>query len=322
MDVARKYIKSFMNESRRIQEDLDASAKAKIDAAVAKWLESHKDGITYYVDYNDSLSKQQIAEIFESERPLEAFYDLISDFNWYENDTDELAHIRDNELGLDKEFIQVHSQEIMDALIDAVPFNIPFKSFDEFVNFDVFLNNPDAANTEYSEDYVTRDENDKVVEVSSEIAKFLELQGHSAEEYINYVNDENAERNEFFEALSEEIDNANSGCQIVFLVKASIMEMAKAIQDKGVITIPEDATCGLVGTGNGSGSLLEMKLEKSITGSIVDKSKPSYQSREGLLDPFYYEGYRYNVNEIYGLVNSAWDARVEFSQAQNAEEQV
>ena len=117
----------------------------------------------------------------------------------------------------------------------------------------------------------------------------------------------------------EEIDNVtyDTGNQIVFLVQAPILDMATAIQGKGTITIPSDAMCGLFNGGNGSGSLLGIKLEKDITGSIADMTKPSYQARDGVLEVFYKDGYRYNVDEVYGLVASAWNTNVIISQVEN-----
>ena len=126
----------------------------------------------------------------------------------------------------------------------------------------------------------------------------------------------------FLDSVVEEINNCtyDYGNQIVFLVNAPITEMADAIQNGGTLTIPADAMCGFVNCGNGSGSVLEIKLKQPFTGKLRDMKKPAYQDNSGDLEAFYYDGYRYNVDEIYGLVNDAWDAKVDIQPSTTQQE--
>ena len=217
------------------------------------------------------------------------------------------------------------NDEIMDYLQENVSYSIPFNHFDQNVNFDIFIHDAEEANKEYTGmlSYTETDETDEdgdyikeVDGVNPMLEKLLVSQGYTAEQFIEYFN-KGEKGDTFLDSVVEEINNCtyDYGNQIVFLVNAPITEMAGAIQNGGTLTIPADAMCGFVNCGNGSGSVLEIKLKQPFTGKLRDMKKPAYQDNSGDLEAFYYDGYRYNVDEIYGLVNDAWDAKVSIQPA-------
>ena len=316
---------SLNEEGDLTWEQVEPQVKEAVEAYKKQYDYLFKDGsFELYVDYNDNLDESTIKEIFESDAPKDAFYDIIGGWDWYDDAWEEYKEILKN-LKLDEDIKEGFRDEIMDYLQENVSYSIPFSHFDENVNFDIFIHDAEEANKEYTGmlSYTETDETDEdgdyikeVDGVNPMLEKLLVSQGYTAEQFIEYFN-KGEKGDTFLDSVVEEINNCtyDYGNQIVFLVNAPITEMADAIQNGGTLTIPADAMCGFVNCGNGSGSVLEIKLKQPFTGKLRDMKKPAYQDNSGDLEAFYYDGYRYNVDEIYGLVNDAWDAKVSIQPA-------
>lgn len=316
---------SLNEEGDLTWEQVEPQVKEAVEAYKKQYDYLFKDGsFELYVDYNDNLDESTIKEIFESDAPKDAFYDIIGGWDWFDDAWEEYKEILKN-LKLDEDIKEGFRDEIMDYLQENVSYSIPFNHFDQNVNFDIFIHDAEEANKEYTGmlSYTETDETDEdgdyikeVDGVNPMLEKLLVSQGYTAEQFIEYFN-KGEKGDTFLDSVVEEINNCtyDYGNQIVFLVNAPITEMAGAIQNGGTITIPADAMCGFVNCGNGSGSVLEIKLKQPFTGKLRDMKKPAYQDNSGDLEAFYYDGYRYNVDEIYGLVNDAWDAKVSIQPA-------
>ena len=316
---------SLNEEGDLTWEQVEPQVKEAVEAYKKQYDYLFKDGsFELYVDYNDNLDESTIKEIFESDAPKDAFYDIIGGWDWFDDAWEEYKEILKN-LKLDEDIKEGFRDEIMDYLQENVSYSIPFAHFDENVNFDIFIHDAEEANKEYTGmlSYTETDETDEdgdyikeVDGVNPMLEKLLVSQGYTAEQFIEYFN-KGEKGDTFLDSVVEEINNCtyDYGNQIVFLVNAPITEMADAIQNGGTLTIPADAMCGFVNCGNGSGSVLEIKLKQPFTGKLRDMKKPAYQDNSGDLEAFYYDGYRYNVDEIYGLVNDAWEAKVDIQPA-------
>ena len=334
--ISMEDIENFEKQMKETNESLNEEGdltweefKPQVDEAIENYKKQYdylfKDGsFELYVDYNDNLDESTIKEIFESDAPKDAFYDIIGGWDWYDDAWEEYKEILKN-LKLDEDIKEGFRDEIMDYLQENVSYSIPFDHFDENVNFDIFIHDAEEANKEYTGmlSYTETDETDEdgdyikeVDGVNPMLEKLLVSQGYTAEQFIEYFN-KGEKGDTFLDSVVEEINNCtyDYGNQIVFLVNAPITEMADAIQNGGTLTIPADAMCGFVNCGNGSGSVLEIKLKQPFTGKLRDMKKPAYQDNSGDLEAFYYDGYRYNVDEIYGLVNDAWEAKVSIQPA-------
>ena len=308
-------IKKLNEEIKRLlREDNNYGLPENVYEAVTNFINDYiaknGDNIELYADYNDYLDDSSITNIFTRQNnPLDAFYDLFSDLDtgWYEETQSEYNELL-KQIPLDEDEKEGYRNEILQYLEDEISWSIPYEHYNTTVNFDIFLNNPEGANIEYSDQLITYEDTEEVdedgdyiqkaIDISSELSLLLLLQGHTKQEFLDYINN-NKTGNKFFDSLKNEIDNCTYeyGNQIVFLVQGKILDVAKVIKEKGSITIPSDVTCGLVNTGNGSGSVLEIELEKPITG-------------DALFDIHYYHDYRYNVDEVYGLTNSAWETDI------------
>ena len=329
--ISMEDIENFEKQMKETNESLNEEGdltweefKPQVDAAIENYKKKYsylfKDGaVELYVDYNDNLDESTIKKIFESDAPKDAFYEIISEGDWYDSISEEYDSIIQY-LELDDDAKEGFRNELREYLEEKIPVSIPFAHYDENVNFDIFIHDAEEANREYTGmlSYTETDETDEdgdyikeVDGVNPMLEKLLVSQGYTAEQFIEYFN-KGEKGDTFLDSVVEEINNCtyDYGNQIVFLVNAPITEMADAIQNGGTLTIPADAMCGFVNCGNGSGSVLEIKLKQPFTGKLRDMKKPAYQDNSGDLEAFYYDGYRYNVDEIYGLVNDAWDAKV------------
>ena len=329
--ISMEDIENFEKQMKETNESLNEEGdltweefKPQVDAAIENYKKKYsylfKDGaVELYVDYNDNLDESTIKKIFESDAPKDAFYEIISEGDWYDSISEEYDSIIQY-LELDDDAKEGFRNELREYLEEKIPVSIPFAHYDENVNFDIFIHDAEEANKEYTGmlSYTETDETDEdgdyikeVDGVNPMLEKLLVSQGYTAEQFIEYFN-KGEKGDTFLDSVVEEINNCtyDYGNQIVFLVNAPITEMADAIQNGGTLTIPADAMCGFVNCGNGSGSVLEIKLKQPFTGKLRDMKKPAYQDNSGDLEAFYYDGYRYNVDEIYGLVNDAWDAKV------------
>lgn len=316
-----------IKEAYGMPDEIEAQVKTAID----NYITEHGDSFEIYVDYRDELEDSTIKKIFESTKPLDAFYEIIGDFDWWESASYEYDYILKEKLELSEEIKEEYATEISDMLQDYVSYEIPYSHFDETVGFDVYMHDANSANREYYDMLVftETDEQDEdgdyikeLSEINGMLTKFLATQRYTAEQFIEYYN-ANKSGDSFLDSLIEEIKNTSygdgRGYQIAFLVQAPITDMAEVIQNGGTITIPKTAMCGLVESFHGGGSLLDIKLKQDITGTTKEKGKAVYQAG-GDFEIFYQHGYRYNIDDIYGLVASAWDADVRFGSNESLDE--
>lgn len=307
--------------------------KTAVDNYIAKYpyhYDKETRAFEVYVDYKDELDKSTIKEIFESEKPLDAFYDIIGEWDWWQTADYEYDEIFNN-LELDEDFKDEYRDNIREFLQDYIPYSIPYDHFNETIGVDIFLHDADSANREYYDMLVFEetDEQDedgdyikKLSEINGMLTKFLKMQGYTAEQFIDYFNEKKS-GDTLLDSLIQEILDTNygdgRGCQIAFLGSTTILELAKAMQDGGKITIPKSAMCGLVETFNGSGGALNIKLKQDVTGSLKEQGKASYQAN-GDFEIYYKDGYSYNIDDIYGLVASCWDSNITFDVAEKEEQ--
>lgn len=290
------------SEQYGLPEDVYKQLLADID----KYKEKHGNTITYFVDYDANLHKSTIAEIFESEHPLDTFYEIIDGWDWFEQDEAELDSFIKYHTSLNDDAVEEYRDQIDTMILDNIAFTIDYNHFNETIGVDVYLKGiSEEALLSIEPTDETDDEGNQintVVGVAPCIKKLLKTQGYTAKEFIDFYNKGDSD-NKFFNSLKNEIDNStyNYG-EIVFLGQAELLDVAKAIEDGGEIEIPETSVCGITESGNGSGSMLEIKLEKPIKGTIGKD-----------FDIFYKDGYHYNVDEIFGLVYSCWDAKLKIN---------
>lgn len=158
--------------------------------------------------------------------------------------------------------------------------------------------------------------------VQSFIKDLVEDQGHTMDElgkafdeyskavllpafsYGGALYEEQTEKyGKFIASLASEIANSNpyNVDEFVFLTKMSVEDYARLGDEDATITFPAGTMCGMYNRYDGSGSVLEVELEKEITIPRFDIPELQIESRKETF------GYHYNVDEVYGLTAQCWE---------------
>ena len=160
-------------------------------------------------------------------------------------------------------------------------------------------------------------------QVQSFIKTLVEDQGHTMaelnmalDEYSDAVllpafSDGDKEQTEkygkFIASLASEIANSNpyNIDDFVFLTRISVEDYARLGDEDATLTFHPGTMCGMYNSHDGSGSVLEVELEKEITVPRSDIAELQIESRVEK------HGYEYCVDEVYGLVGTAWNGKSE-----------
>lgn len=175
-------------------------------------------------------------------------------------------------------------------------------------------------------------EADEIIHQDSMIKRLVEQQGYTmddlcavAKDYFHdfygyYGNpesfsftDENGEKNsydkrfemftathsKFLSTVCQELDNMGYAFGVVtVLANMSMNDYAKMLQQGSAVTMPKGCMLGVFAPWNGSGSVLEIELDKDLTfqrEDIYDVQIEGVEPDQG-----------YTVDQTYGLVSSAW----------------
>lgn len=135
--------------------------------------------------------------------------------------------------------------------------------------------------------------------IKSEILhKLFSSQGYKISDLID---DKKVADSKFLKSFREELNNfyEDYPAFLVFLTTLGIDDYY-ALKSGEKDLIFEKGMCGLFNPVTGSGSILEMELEKPFT---ISFEKDDYFN---LIQVDSFSEYGYSVNEVYGLISSAW----------------
>lgn len=289
-------------------------------------------GIEIYTDYRDrELSTNFIKEIMEHNNPREAFNDELADWAM-----DYAIEYGENELEKDikkeltdeeRELFEENFEEIWDEVRDNTYFYYNSEDFNNEVEVNIMI---DCGNWNYD---CTCDNvlnyygnyGDGSIPAESSMLWLAKTQGKATalrkackqqHRDDGYYVDRNNETDKFIESCIQEFENLPSHMgTVTFLVKMSLFQLFDLIElqnkeyddkakydprknekSKSYIILGKDTMCGLYDSWNGSGSVLEIELDKDVKLPIkycvfcVDECKM----------------HGYDVGEVYGMCSSAW----------------
>lgn len=174
--------------------------------------------------------------------------------------------------------------------------------------------NSDCSNIAYSFPY----EPDNMIRIDEKaydnmLVKLIHSQGYSVCDVIDAYYGSHASDNKFINSVIEELDNhAYTMKVLTALVKIPSNEVISTLgylgtpdslkeTEKRTLTLGKDTMIGLYNPWNGSGSMLDIALEKPFTVSVDDIYSVQV---EGARSRNLSIGY--TVDETYGLVGSCW----------------
>lgn len=314
--------------------ELDISRlKQRIKEIVESEFGANEDGcIEVYCDYRDELSTETIKKIMRGDNPRDAFYEELSCFD-DTYDWDNLIGTVRRYLNEEEKELYINNQtEMNDFLYETYSFYLPAEHFNKSVKVNIMLDTGNM-NYDFTRDNVLNwdgrysegefDKESSLLWLANQQGKSELLKQCVKESWNKWQNDEQqyketTECNDKF-VISAMHELANLCCHmgtITFLVEMDLFDLFKlkeAIEIEkewndsyeleerkgtGYIVLDKKTMCGLFDTWGGGGSVLEIECEKDIEipircifDAVVDGTKI----------------YGYDVDEVYGLIGSAWE---------------
>lgn len=299
------------------------------------WGVNEDGGIEIYTDYRDrELSDGFLKEIFEHKNPREVFNDELCDWAMdyaIEYGEDELEKDIRKELSKEEdEFFTDNFDEIRDFIRENTYFYYNSEDFNADINVNIMV---DCGNGNY--DY-TRDNvlnwyangKDGSIDAESSILWLAKTQGKATalrkackkvhRNDGNYV-ERDKQPDKFIESCIQEFENLPCVMgTLTFLVKMPLFQLFDLIElqndeydekarydprlnkSKSYILLGRDTECGLYNPWSGSGSVLEIELDKDV--------KLPVKFAEICVEGCKMRGY--DVDEVYGLLDSCWKETV------------
>ena len=299
------------------------------------WGVNEDGGIEIYTDYRDrELSDGFLKEIFEHKNPREVFNDELCDWAMdyaIEYGEDELEKDIRKELSKEEdEFFTDNFDEIRDFIRENTYFYYNSEDFNADINVNIMV---DCGNGNY--DY-TRDNvlnwyangKDGSIDAESSILWLAKTQGKAialrkACKKVHRNDGTYVERDKqpdnFIESCIQEFENLPCAMgTLTFLVKMPLFQLFDLIElqndeydekarydprlnkSKSYILLGRDTECGLYNPWSGSGSVLEIELDKDV--------KLPVKFAEICVEGCKMRGY--DVDEVYGLLDSCWKETV------------
>lgn len=262
-------------------------------------------------DYDDFIREEDIKRILNGktkEERQDIYYELLNEFG-YQLEFDTIDEITSD--FCNKYNYEQHDTEIQDILMNLIYFSYDTYLDDEY-NVNILI---DFDKQDVNSDFSNSSNLEKCK--NNNLYTLLKKQGYSKKDYENNLKFLEDNKNEimkdkynydfdkieklggskFLTSVKEEIDN-NQYEYLTSLVVLKKMTLEELINlDK--ITINTENEIGLFNWHYGSGSLLEIQLEKDF---VLDREKDIYHIQvEGSK-----QSCGYSVNEVYGLINSCW----------------
>jgi len=233
--------------------------------------------LSFYWNYRDTLSKEQISNMMKSE---EAFFELENEI--WENSIDYISELENDLINnMKEEFDELEifdNCDIREEFLDYISVDMDIKGL---------LRNTQAVNIRI------------VIHSNYEGVSWTDRENDFDCEYIEQV--KNILKGKYEEkSFQAELDNICSSVnQLIFYMKCDVEDLI-GIEEKfkNEITIPKNSWCGFFDNWNGSGSVLEIKLTDDIT-----IKKQHGETKHDVVDVVLDDVNKYSVMETYGVCN-------------------
>lgn len=288
-------------------------------------LNNVEDSYTECVNHFEYVLKNIITHYTNSEGVYESYIDSDDEFDIFTMDkilefVNEHGYI-DESLYINVPLVIEGLYELIESsMIEIYPFYEDFIELNNYVpdipidfGFDKILKNTTCEVVIKIKDMsLSFDGMSSLSEIARNIAqypilsKFFKSQGYSLIYVYKYMykrlNNIPIAKNEFLESILSEIENVFYESELTFLHRFNGQVLLDYCLNKfESLTIVKDTTCGLVCFYNGSGSLLEIKLEKDF---IIPTNS---------INIFLDDMLNYSINEIYGFISSVWNNKSYFN---------
>ena len=276
------------------------------DWLLSKAFEAATDILENYQEYGEDPDMEFLYRMTEK---------IDTGYEWVVGDVeDEIIKSAAVQLGIDA-FDCDARQELREMLWDS-PLSI-LPDYDHFLNQTMKVNlifatdeerNLDCNLVSEQGDALLGEDKRNVLSIPSGLSRLLEAQGYTMKDLRNAMDsyqkhgypENKQDKPQFLLSLCQELENHtySMGCMTA-LAEMNMYELAKLLRDDTQITFPMNAMLGIYNPWNGSGSLLEIELEKPLTLSSKDIFKIQIEGSG-------HQQYEYTVDQTYGLIGSCW----------------
>lgn len=291
-------------------------------------LDKDKYGEYYYeidADYRDEMSDEDCAKIIRAEYPEQMLYEMM--FDWYLDSegyilsdiANELRKLRPDEID-EAEW----EQEIDDFLYEnpGMYFEYPYDHYlDQEFYVNIVLDTGDG-NYDFTLNYhyPAWQGNEGAIDPKASLCWLAKQQGYTPGQLRDALNDGDIENPAgFLQSCRQEMANVCTHMNaLTFLVRMNLRDLITLnklvrMQDRngrlydaakrpycGYIVLDKKTMCGLYDGWNGSGSVLEIELEKDVKIPIkyIFTALPDEVTHG--------TPYSWSVNSVYGMCGSAW----------------
>lgn len=277
--------------------------KKEIVDKISKILEKNyyrKENDQYVADihaeYTDEFEKGTIIKIANSDNPRDAFFEQFEEFGYFDYEFGYLLDfLYEN---LEDEYLD-NQDIIIDWVTDNVSFNLPYN---HYLKQDILVNIiADTGDGDYDYtlnnflNYDAPDVKDLEIEKASSILWLVKQQGYTKKDLLNVIKGKYDRKDKFLDSLYDELLNSCSCINaLTFSVQMTLGDYMDLLENKSDIKLGKDTSCGLVNFWNGSGSLLNICLNKEV----VIPRKFARITVDG--------GVGYSIQSIYGMMSSHW----------------
>lgn len=294
--------------------------KAFLEREYRKWQYDEKNGCYFdeaYVDYNDKLTDEDIANILVQENPEWALEDILDDCyrdsEWEYRD-DIIEKFQKTEEGSKYDWDEINAE-----LIEIWYFKLPYKHYEQQeVCIDILVDTGDmnygyVLNAVYPHYNGSKD--DKIDDKAS-LVWLAKTQGYTKEQLQNQLTNgkDKLDVKGFLETVYQEVINCSTACPtLIFPIKMTLEQAMKICQiinkrnkggykynpekreDCGSIVIDKNVDCVLYDYNAGGGGCWGIELEKDVELPIkfIHTAIP-----DGAL--------HYSMKECYGVTSECW----------------
>lgn len=180
-----------------------------------------------------------------------------------------------------------------------------------YTNYDCFPHNYDMRNTYYYDEYL-KDIIDVLCLNPAKVKKAFNKKGINTTGRWPDKPGRNGKEAVRYEALADELLNQSCYGLLTFMGMMPLEDLyAHHFAEYKTIIVPKGNNCGMFSSWNGGGSLMEMELLRDLHIPVVFPRKTTYDCCKACVDePRCGNGYC--INEVYGLMLSAWGKELGF----------
>lgn len=280
-----------------------------------------ENGVFYeeiYADYRDTLDDCTLKKICNDDHPREKFWELLDE--WYRDCEWEYADNVIKQVLKDENVAELvenpDADEIRELIRDQFYIRYPEKHFlKEDVLVDLVIDTGDM-NYDFTSNIIGGhyDASDDSIPEESSLLWLARQQGYKKSELKKALADRGNSQSPLLKSIYHETLNCGSHMNaLAFLVKMTLEEYF-TLRDgidkerernksyylsertgRGYLLLSKDTTCGLYDSWNGSGSVLEIKLEKDVRLPFRCIASADHDGCHG-----------YGIREIYGCGSDLW----------------